>query len=256
MQLEPNGSWIALGGDSIDDESIMFNKPVTIAGSIEEWIGAILSQMNATMKTSLENAFKDMKALKPQEWVPKWHGQLLITSGALAYTKRCERALAAAKSGKDKNALRALRKKYVSFLRRLTEIVRSGDIDATNRNKVVALITTEIHNRDVIEKMIRSSCHDPTEWIWLSQLRYFLNEGLCEVNQNSYKLEFGYEYQGNNGRLVVTPLTDRCVLTMLTALSLHRGGNPLGPAGTGKTETVCMTNKSFLKFIFSFTTLH
>ena len=245
LQLEPkeDGAWIALGGDSLDDESIMFDKPVTIAGSIEEWLERVLIQMNATMKSSLENAFKDRKALKPQEWVPKWQGQLLITSGALAYTKRCEKALAAIKSGKDKNALRALRKKYVSFLRRLTEIVRSGDVDATNRSKVVSLITTEIHNRDVIEKMIRSSCHDPTEFLWTSQLRYFLNEGgFCEVHQNTYKLDFGYEYIGNNGRLVITPLTDRCVLTMLTALSLHRGGNPLGPAGTGKTETVRRTN--------------
>ena len=51
-------------------------------------------------------------------------------------------------------------------------------------------------------------------------------------------MNYTYEYQGNAGKLVHTPLTDKCYLTLSQGMHQGYGGNPYGPAGTGKTESV------------------
>lgn len=84
-----------------------------------------------------------------------------------------------------------------------------------------------------------SSILDAREFEWESQLRFYWDKESDEllIRQCTGEFGYGYEYMGLNGRLVITPLTDRIYLTLTQALSMKLGGAPAGPAGTGKTET-------------------
>jgi dynein heavy chain len=120
--------------------------------------------------------------------------------------------------------------------------------------QVVALITLEVHARDVIDRLIKAGTTSVLDFQWVSQLRFYwtADQGGCIVKQVLSTFQYGYEYQGNNGRLVITPLTDRCYMTLGAALFTRRGGNPLGPAGTGKTETVKDFGKALARYVIVF----
>jgi dynein heavy chain len=95
------------------------------------------------------------------------------------------------------------------------------------------LITQDVHFRDIIESL--QTCESITDFKWLQQLRFYnLNENVL-AKQVQSELFYGYEYLGATTRLVITPLTDRCWITITGALHIKLGANPAGPAGTGKT---------------------
>ncbi|TKS79999.1 Dynein heavy chain 11, axonemal [Collichthys lucidus] len=89
---------------------------------------------------------------------------------------------------------------------------------------------------------------------WLSQLRHRWDDENrhCYVNICDAQFQFSYEYLGNTNRLVITPLTDRCYITLTQSLHLTMSGAPSGPAGTGKTETTKDLGRSLGIMVYVF----
>lgn len=97
----------------------------------------------------------------------------------------------------------------------------------------------DVHSRDVVDRLIAQKTEGPNAFAWQQQLRFEWEQPTLDVNVKicDFSCKYFYEWVGNTGRLVITPLTDRCYITLTMALKLYLGGAPAGPAGTGKTET-------------------
>ena len=104
---------------------------------------------------------------------------------------------------------------------------------------IVALVTTDVHARDIVEELHAANVDSIGNFRWQQQLRYYFDRttDLVQVRQSNSMISYGYEYQGCTSRLVITPLTDRCWMTITGAVHLRLGASPAGPAGTGKTES-------------------
>ncbi|KAK2511171.1 hypothetical protein Q9233_017172 [Columba guinea] len=104
---------------------------------------------------------------------------------------------------------------------------------------IMTICTIDVHARDVVAKMITQKVDNAQAFIWLSQLRHRWSdeERHCFANICDAQFLYSYEYLGNTPRLVITPLTDRCYITLTQSLHLTMSGAPAGPAGTGKMET-------------------
>jgi dynein heavy chain len=117
--------------------------------------------------------------------------------------------------------------------------VRSN-LSELHRCIIVALITTDVHARDIIEELEAAKVQTTNDFNWVKQLRYYYDEEApysATIKQISACLNYGGEYMGATSRLVITPLTDKCWITITGALHIKLGANPAGPAGTGKTES-------------------
>lgn len=132
------------------------------------------------------------------------------------------------------------------------------DQQAIRRRKLEHLIIEHVHQRDVIRSLLNKKVSGPKNFDWLSQMRFYFDPKVTNVikqltiHMANSKFNYGYEYLGVQDKLVQTPLTDRCYLTMTQALEARLGGSPFGPAGTGKTESVKALGHQLGQFVLVF----
>ena len=227
---------ITFGGDlsmsamtSAEDETVKFSEIIYPRGNVEDWLTEVERVMMASVREFLRLSIEAYPELKRPDWVLQWPGQVVIAGTQVYWAKEVEEAITA-------QTMVEYCDKMNADLADLVHLVR-GKLTNLERMILSALIVIEVHARDVTLGLRDEKIESINEFEWISQLRYYWNEGGLFIRAVNAEFPYGYEYLGNSGRLVITPLTDRCYLTLTGALHLNFGGAPAGPAGTGKTET-------------------
>ena len=102
-----------------------------------------------------------------------------------------EKALSQSRDrGGDKKPLKTVKKKQVSFLKKYIDTIR-GQLSRNQRAKIVALVTIEVHARDVIDLLIKKGEFDENSFAWLQQLRLYWDRKIddCLVRQTNTQFQ-------------------------------------------------------------------
>lgn len=264
---------------SSDGEYIEFEQTIEATGDLISMMNTVEDSMKDELKRALKNSLEklegsNMKALKNSgpafnTWMSDIPGQMQIASIQIEWTLLCQTAIAEVYNSNDKKKEKEVKEKgkkvkkdfwrmakerIDDYVVELPKLIKNFD-KRYIKLRIESLIVIQVYHRDVIENL-EGHVQSDKDFEWTKYLRFVREEGpskeihAVRIEQGNAHFYHGWEYQGNNGRLVMTPLTDRCYLTLTNAMHFKRGGAPQGPAGTGKTETVKDLGKNLGIFVF------
>uniref|UniRef100_A0A8D2C9B8 Dynein axonemal heavy chain 14 n=1 Tax=Sus scrofa TaxID=9823 RepID=A0A8D2C9B8_PIG len=231
---------------SAEGETLVLPKRIRLRSGVEQWLVHVEKSMFDVVKKFVNQGVEDWCYQKFSLWVVSHPGQVVLTVSQIMFYNDC------IKSFVSSHAEEEVEKVHAGIIHHLEEVAELVVLDSSNtRTKAVlgALLTLYVHCRDIVRDLLLKSIFNAEDFEWTRHLQYKWNEKqkLCYVSQGDASFTYGYEYLGCTPRLVITPLTDRCWLTLTGALQLNLGGCPAGPAGTGKTESVKDLAKSLGK---------
>ena len=231
------------------------------------WLKKVEDQMRLTLANLLEKAVNEIsnmdyinKVNDFIKWIEDYPAQIVVLSSQILWSASVESALV------KKQLLPTLPVNFNLLdeenvinnqLGALSDQVLK-DITVDMRKKLEQLITELVHQRDVVRILQNKKIENSNSFDWLYYMRFYFQPKesnvlkKLQIKMSNAPFDYGFEYLGVAEKLIQTPLTDRCYLTLTQALFFRMGGAPFGPAGTGKTESVKALGGQLGRFVLVF----
>ena len=233
-------------------DGILEPRPVIAQGNIEVWLQSLVDGMQRSIRGVIKMANSAVHEQDLETFIFGHPAQISLLGIQFLWTSDMQGALSIAK--KDKTAMQKAFKKQDGLLKEMIVITTRSNLGKNERKNLETVITVHVHQRDTSEDLMKKKVRDIADFEWAKQCRFYWRDemntviiSICDVD-----FEYSYEYLGVKERLVITPLTDICYVTLSQALGMFLGGAPAGPAGTGKTETTKDLGNTLGKFVVVF----
>ena len=222
---------------SAEDEIVKLASPVRAEGNIEEWLLRLLNAMMESVNGIIAHAALECECLATEELTHKYQSQVALLAIQMKWTLDSEEALYRSRS--ERSIMAATNKRHNARLGSLVAMNMRDDAElrahgSWTRKKVETLILVDVHQRDVFEEVVRKRVRDPEDFEWQKQARFYWRHDVEHAQVSVADVDFRYmcEYLGVKDRLVITPLTDRCYITLSQV-----GKNKLTPFGGAERDS-------------------
>jgi dynein heavy chain len=171
-------------------------------------------------------------------YMESYPSQVGILGIQLLWTRDAEVAFENCRT--DKKAMAQADDYFLQLLTGLIEKTLDVTMNKLQRRKIETLVTLHVHQRDIFhDDIVGKKVKSASEFEWSKQARFYFDfdSNKLSIQITDWTCKYCLEFIGCVERLCVTPLTDRCYITIAQALLMSMGAAPAGPAGTGKTET-------------------
>ncbi|XP_053515524.1 dynein axonemal heavy chain 14 [Artibeus jamaicensis] len=231
---------------SAEGEMLLLPKKIRVRNAVEQWLVNVEKSMFNMLKKFVRQGVEDWNQQPFALWAVSHPGQVALTVSLIMFYNDCVKSFV---SPHPREELKGVHAGILGRLEEAAELVVLGPGNTRAKTVLGALLTLHVYCRDIVGDLLLKSIFSAEDFEWTRHLQYKWNDKqkLCYVSQGEASFTYGYEYLGCTPRLVVTPLTDRCWLTLTGALHLNLGGCLSGPTGTGKTASVRDLAKSLGK---------
>jgi dynein heavy chain len=236
-----------------DTEDVLLTEGVKADGAIEVWLQNLEAEMQRSMRDVCRRASSDCFQMELEEFI-KYQSQIALLGIQMIWTQKVQDALE--RNQKERNAEMEKKKKEIgTMMEKLTALCLVDTDSRIHRTKIETLVTIHVHQKDLFDEIQQEvkthKINDASDFDWVKNTRIFwkYDEEHVGISITDVEFIYSYEFLGAKERLCITPLTDRCYVTLAQALGMLYGGAPAGPAGTGKTETVKDLGRSLGVFV-------